>query len=490
LDFTNSCIRFVKSLIVNFPIAHLLKRKTARQVWEPFGRTKANLARPGKIYAQRSGGRVRVHQHAGDYKGKIDFMQKDLHRLIRDPNLIPSENQILLSSIANQAASLGMPCYLVGGFVRDLLLGKSVNDLDIVVEGDAIELGAALVKKHGGKLTSHTKFRTAAWHLTPDTSTLDTLDLITARKETYKHAGALPTIKPSTIDDDLRRRDFTINAMAIRLDGDHFGEVLDPLNGQDDLEKGTIRVLYPRSFIDDPTRIFRAIRYEQKYAFSLQLETRTLIDPEAFSILKNLSGERIRHEIDLIFEEEYSAQMLSRLHELGVFDVFDPSLPKFNKQYSGFLNSEPSTEFGFSVNKILLNYLLWFMDSLAEMIKFHSKRLDFNSDLTEASLAVVRMKKELTSYADFKPSKWTARLEKIPLISVYALWLVSKEPALKEFLVNWRYIKASITGDDLKALGIPTGPHYKKILSQLRSARLDGTVKTDKEEGELLNTLL
>jgi tRNA nucleotidyltransferase (CCA-adding enzyme) len=428
-------------------------------------------------------------------------MQKDLLRLLRDPNLVPSENRILLSSIADQAASLGMPCYLVGGFVRDLLLGKSVNDLDIVVEGDAIELGAALVKKYGGKLTPHTKFRTAIWHLP---STLrqasrqgnafnvhpSTLDLITARKESYKHAGALPTIKPSTIDDDLSRRDFTINAMAIRLDGDHFGELLDPLNGQDDLEKGMIRALYPRSFIDDPTRIFRAIRYEQRHAFSLQLETCNLINPESFSVLKTLSGERIRHEIDLIFEEENSARMLSRLHELGVFDVFDPGLPKFNEKYSGFLNSEPPADFGISGNKILLNYLLWFMDSPADVIDFHSKRLDFNSDLTEASLAVVQLKNELNLFAEAKASKWTLRLEKVPLIAVYALWLASNEPALKDFLVSWRHVKATITGDELKTRGIPTGPRYKKILTQLRNAWLDGDVKNDKEEGELLNTLL
>ncbi len=278
--------------------------------------------------------------------------------------------------------------------------------------------------------------------------------------------------------------------MAIRLDGDHFGELLDPLNGQNDLEKGTIRVLYPRSFIDDPTRIFRAIRYEQRYSFTLHPSSFILINPDAFSILKTLSGERIRHEFDLIFEEENSAQMLSRLHELGVFDVFDPSLPKFNEQYCGFLNSEPPADFGISGNKILLNYLLWFMNSPADVIEFYSKRLDFASDLTDASLAVVKLKKELNSFAAAKPSKWTLRLEKIPLIAVYALWLVSNEPALKEFLLKWRHIKATITGDDLKALGIPTGPRYKKILSQLRAARLDGDVKNDKEEEELLNKLL
>ena len=410
---------------------------------------------------------------------------------MRDPKLFPSENQILLSNIADQAASLGMPCYVVGGFVRDLLLGKPVNDLDIIVEGDAIELGTALVKKHGGKLTPHTKFRTAIWHI-PSTFNLQpsTVDLITARKEIYKTAGALPTIKPSTIDDDLRRRDFTINAIAIRLDGDHFGELLDPLDGQSDLDQKIIRVLHPRSFIDDPTRILRAIRYEQRYSFILHPSSLILISPESLSILKNLSGERIRHEFDLIFEEENSARMLSRLHDLGIFNVFDPSLPKFNEKYSSFLNSEPHVDFGISGNKIFLNYLLWFMDSSGEVIECHFKRLGLTSDLTEASLALVQLKKEFASFIDAKPSKWTLRLEKVPLIAVYTLWLISKESALKEFLVNWRHVKPTITGGDLKARGIPTGPRYKKILSQLRAARLDGNVKNDKEEEELLNTLL
>ncbi len=243
-------------------------------------------------------------------------------------------------------------------------------------------------------------------------------------------------------------------------------------------------------FIDDPTRIFRAIRYEQRYSFNLEPSTLNLINPESFTILNTLSGERIRHEFDLIFEEENSAQMLSRLDELGIFKVFDPSLPKFNEKHSGFLNSEPPADFGILGNKILLNYLLWFMDLSTDVIEFHSKRLDFTSELTDASLALVQLKKELASFADAKPSKWTLRLEKVPLIVVYALWHVSNEPSLKEFLVRWRQVKPTITGNDLKARGIPTGPRYKKILSQLRAAWLDGDVKNDKEEEELLNTLL
>ena len=412
-------------------------------------------------------------------------MQNEMRRLIRDPNLIPSKKQILLSNIADQAASLGMPSYIVGGFVRDLLLGKPVNDLDVIVEGDAIELGEALVKAHGGKLTPHIKFRTAIWYLTPNT-----VDLITARSETYKNAGSLPIVKPSTIDDDLRRRDFTINAMAIRMDGDHFGELLDPLDGQNDLKQKLIRVLYPRSFIDDPTRIFRAVRYEQRYTFNLQPSTLNLVNRESLSILEKLSAERIRHEFDLIFEEENFARMLERLSELGIFNVFNPGLPKFNDQYSDLLNSEIPAEFGISENRVMYGYLLWLMDSPTDLIEFLSKRLDFNSELTEATLAIVQLKKELTLLVDAKPSVWTVHLEKIPLLSIYVLWLVSKVPALKEFLVKWRHVKTTITGDDLKLRGILAGPRYKKILSQLRAAWLDGKVKNDKEEKELLNTLL
>jgi tRNA nucleotidyltransferase (CCA-adding enzyme) len=418
-------------------------------------------------------------------------MKDDLLRLMRDPNLIPSEKQRLLSDIAAQSAAMDMPCYVVGGFVRDLLLNKPINDLDVIVEGDAIELGEALVKKYGGKLTPHTKFRTAIWHI-PSTFDLQpsTLDLITARSETYSRSGTLPIVKPSTIDDDFRRRDFTINAMAVRLDGGHFGELLDPLNGQDDLENKIVRVLHPHSFIDDPTRIFRAVRYEQRYAFNLEPATFKLINPESLAVLETLSGERIRHEFDLIFEEENSVRMLARLSELGVFDAFAPSLPKFDEKYSSLLNAKSPVEFGISDNRVVLGHLLWFMDSPPDVIDFFSKRLAFSSELSRAVISAAVLKNDLPSLKGAKPSTWTFRLEKIPLITIYVLWSVSNEPALKEFLVNWRHIKPTTTGNDLKIRGISAGPRYREILSQLRNARLDGMVKNDKEEEELLNTLL
>jgi tRNA nucleotidyltransferase (CCA-adding enzyme) len=419
-------------------------------------------------------------------------MEMNLSRLMLDPNLLPPARQTLLSNIAAQAESMKMPCYLVGGFVRDLLLQKPVNDLDVIVEGNAIQLGDELVGKYGGKLTAHQKFGTAVWslpdNLTPDSSTPDTLDLITARAETYQHPGALPTVKPSVIEDDIARRDFTINAMAVRLDGEHFGELIDLLDGQDDLARGMIRVLHPHSFMDDPTRIFRAVRYEQRYGFKMDDATLNLINRESFDVLAKLSGERIRHEFDLIFEEQNAALMLSRLKALGALNVLN--LPEFHTKYAGLLNSEIPAEFDLPADRALLGYLLWLIDQPKDTIHVLSKRFDFTLELSADAIAAVKLKKDLPMFKDAKPSAWTFQLERFPPASIYALWLVTKESALNEFLVKWRYIKANITGDDLKTRGIPPGPKYKEILSHLRAAWLDGEVQNENEELEVLNTLL
>jgi tRNA nucleotidyltransferase (CCA-adding enzyme) len=416
-------------------------------------------------------------------------MNNDLLRLMRDPSLIPSEKQNLLSEIATQADDLGMPCYLVGGFVRDLLLGRPINDLDVVVEGDAIKLGKSLVEKYGGKLTLHHKFHTAVWDLPSSfISYPSSLDLITARSETYSHPGALPTVKPSAIDDDLRRREFTINAMAIRLDGVHFGELLDPLNGQDDLERKTIRVLHPRSFIDDPARIFRAIRYAERYSFVLDPLSFGLINSESLSVLKTLSGERIRHEFDLIFEEDNSHQMIVRLSNIDLFKWIQPEIPMFNENYSSFL--EMDTSLDVPASRATMGYMLWLMDLSEAAILSIAQRLDFTSDLTHAVWAASQLKKGLPFLVNSKPSIWAFALEKLPLLSIYVVYLVSGEKALLDYLSLWRHVKAHTTGDTLKSRGLAPGPRYGEILTALRAAWLDGEVKTEKEEKELLNRLL
>ena len=195
------------------------------------------------------------------------------------------------------AQKRGQKLYLVGGVVRDLLLGRENFDLDLVVEGDAIALAQELAEARQCKLVTHQRFGTAK--LTWDGGSAD---LATARSETYAKACALPTVNPSTIRDDLLRRDFTINAMAVALTPDLYGQLLDLYGGLSDLEGKLVRVLHGKSFIDDATRIWRAIRYEQRLSFHLESETLELVKRDA-GYLKKVSGDRIRHELELILKE-------------------------------------------------------------------------------------------------------------------------------------------------------------------------------------------
>ena len=180
-------------------------------------------------------------------------MDSNLSELLKKN--ISTKQLDLICAVADEATALGFPIYIVGGFVRDLLLGHPSLDFDLVVEGDAIKLAHALASKYGGNVTAHEKFGTAKWFLVDKHSFLD---LISARSEIYEHPAVLPTVTMGNIHDDILRRDFTINTLAICLDGNRFGELHDELSGFADLQKGIVRVLHPRSFIDDPTGMFRA----------------------------------------------------------------------------------------------------------------------------------------------------------------------------------------------------------------------------------------
>ncbi len=225
-----------------------------------------------------------------------------------------------MEHVTRYALEAGVPLYLAGGIVRDLLLEKPVQDIDLVVEGDAIRFARSLAKTHGGRVTVHPKFGTATWQLplelTGHGMTQNTLDFATARTEIYEQPGALPVVQRSSLRSDLRRRDFTINAMAVQLGTDRAGEVIDPYGGVDDLQKGLVRVLHSKSFLDDPTRMFRAIRYSRRYEFALAQSTRRLFSGEALRILATLSGERLRHELELILDESGADLMLKDAESL------------------------------------------------------------------------------------------------------------------------------------------------------------------------------
>ena len=231
--------------------------------------------------------------------------------------MIPNISEPILNLLYEIGEVAGKNAYLVGGFVRDLLLKRQSLDIDIVVEGDAIRVAETMRDRWNGTLETHSQFGTAT--VTPENVDLPKVDFVTARRETYQGAGTLPIVQRGTITDDLRRRDFSINALAICLDTDAFGTIVDKTGGLKDLEAGILRVLHKQSFIDDPTRIFRASRYAGRYGFCIA-ETDAVLIREALPILPQLSGERIRNEIDRILLEENAAKVVEHLTQLGVWE--------------------------------------------------------------------------------------------------------------------------------------------------------------------------
>lgn len=415
----------------------------------------------------------------------------------------------LLHLLAYQAVMLEMPIYLVGGVVRDILLGYPIREFDLVIEGDSTEFAEFIVKKFGGRVMMHPKFGTATWVL--NDSTLKRLnfpsfelsdfslsfDLISARSETYSHPGALPTISRSNIDDDLRRRDFTINAMAIRLDGGHFGELLDPLGGEMDLEQKLIRFLHKGSFIDDPTRMFRAVRYAMRYGFDLEPDTRrALYDGEARTILSQLSGERIRHEFDLIFEEANPVEMLEMLKGLNILTTLHPAFRSAECERLTVLTGKPDEGFGkLAVPEILsfrqtLGWTMYLISVPENEIDSIAERLAFPALLTKSVQAASSLLRSLSSFKDWKPSQWTFYLDELPSIAIHSVWLITSESVLREYLTKWRNIKPFTNGDELKTRGLEPGPKYKEILTRLRAAWLDGEVATQEEETAFCDRLI
>jgi tRNA nucleotidyltransferase (CCA-adding enzyme) len=421
-----------------------------------------------------------------------------------EATLSPDQLRIL-HLVADEASQSGLPLYIIGGSVRDLILGAATKDLDLTVEGDAIAFARSLAKRHGGKVTAHNKFGTANWFLPKDlaTESRDSVDLISARSEIYKHPAALPTVKPGSMDDDIRRRDFTINTLAIRLDGSYFGHLRDDLGGMHDLKQGIVRVLHENSFMDDPTRMYRAVRYAERYGFKIADETLALI-PGARPLVEKLSAQRVRHEIDLILEEWNAASMLARLADLDLLEPVHPAL-KFDLSmrerlanlhtYRGLQHLSPwNITKGEQMHDSDLGWLLWLMSLSEEQIAALNDRLHFTSDLLASLFAVSMMFKDISSFADLKPSECVERLESFPVNAVEAVGYVAKDPRVKErfdeYISKWRYLKPHTTGDHLKSLGIQPGPRYAVILRRLRDAWLDGEVKTEDDEKRLLNDLI
>jgi tRNA nucleotidyltransferase (CCA-adding enzyme) len=408
---------------------------------------------------------------------------------------LPAELIAFLHIAGEKAGEHEQKLYLVGGAVRDLLLNRPILDLDLVLEGDAPYLARQLAKrdrigegrgKGEGKVTVHRQFGTANFRR----GGLN-IDVITARSETYSKPGALPTVQPGKIQDDLLRRDFSINAMAIDLSPESFGHLLDPHGGWNDLEKKrNVRILYERSFIDDATRILRAIRYEKRLGLTLESNTERLLRKH-ISMLDTISGDRIRHELELIVKEDIPEQILERAEVLGVIKQLHPSLKGDGWLAERFCEARQKAIADSALYLLLLTCRLSEAD-----IEHLIARLKIVGELGRQIRQMPRLMGVLTSLDDnaLPPSVIYRLLKRYHHKTIAACSLASNSPIirsnLEKYLNHICYVKPLIDGEDLKKLGVKPGPRLGSMLETLLEARLDGQVITKEDEEAMVRRLM
>ena len=413
--------------------------------------------------------------------------------------------------ILEKAGALGRsrqtPVYVVGGFVRDLLLKTPNHDIDLVVEGDGIGFARAFAGVLGGRVRVHKKFLTSVVIFPGADGREERVDVATARLEYYESPAALPTVEHSSIKMDLYRRDFTINALAIRLDCEPMGEIVDFFGGQKDIRDRVIRVLHTLSFVEDPTRCLRAVRFEQRYHFRIGPATEKLIKNDvSLKLLDKLSPARLFNEFEHICAEETAILCIRRLHELGILQAIHPQIS---------INPDKK-EMLIRTAKVMAWYRLLYIDE--EMRPWLVYFLVLCSSLTYAvTLEVFRRLgippalknevlgcrekarslrsslKRLTANPGFKVSALCAMLRPLPVEFVLYLMADMEVPetrrALSRYITVWRTEKPDVDGSDLKKLGLAPGPAYGVILQRLLEAKLDGTAASPEEQLALARQL-
>ena len=434
----------------------------------------------------------------------------------------------MVQVISETADSLNMPLYIVGGPVRDLLLNQPATDLDLVVEGDAIKLAQQLNQTYGGDIHTHTRFGTAKWFLTPqiwqtlaqqDPSGLvtrdlpnhnvkpegsetlpETIDFVTARTEFYAEPSALPEVEHGSIKLDLHRRDFTINTLAVRLDGAHLGELLDFYGGQRDLQQGIIRVLHSLSFIDDPTRMLRATRLEQRLGFTIETNTADLI-ATALPMLDRVTGSRIRHELELTFREAKPAPILARMADLHIMPHIHPALhwsveiAQSFARVPSILDDKDWCETLKGDSPAFVYFALWIIALSPHLQAEVMDRLAVRKATRDDVAQCFRAQQVLNELQpDALPSKVEMALRPFRSRALLVVRILltdeRKINLLEQYYREWQWVKTAVTGNDLRQMSLKPGPHYTTILDHILAARLDGKVTNEHEERNLLANLI
>lgn len=428
-----------------------------------------------------------------------DHSYVERHRSVNSliVEVLKKETIILLRTIGEVAEANGYTAYAVGGFVRDLLLRVKNLDLDIVVEGDGIQFAKKLAQHFGGAVRTHEKFSTALV-IMPDGFNID---VATARLEYYEYPASMPTVELSSLKLDLYRRDFTINAMAINLNPDKFGTLIDFFNCQADIKDRRIRILHNLSFVEDPTRIFRAIRFEQRMGFTIGIHTEKMLkNAVKMNLFNRFFGRRCFTELKLIFTEENPIPAIRRMAEFDLLKFILPEL-KFDKRMERILME---TQRAMAWYKLLYldepcrQWLVYLLAILAystySELKVFSMKFEFSERLKREVLrekeATDKILKELSRSRRLSNSEiyWLLQ-DRSPESLLYLIAMARKKSAKKAvsyFVTHLRHYKTQVHGADLQKMGYKSGPIYKTILTHLLEAKLDKEVQTKIDEIEFI----
>ncbi len=416
---------------------------------------------------------------------------------------LPPADRSLLRRIGRFADLKNWKVYSVGGAVRDLLLGSGDNfDLDILVEEHGLEFARLFARQIRGTCKLYRRFATAMVIMRGGRR----IDVTTTRGESYPRPGALPEVVPGSLEEDLRRRDFTINALAFSLNARRFGRLIDLSGGAADLRDGIIRVLHEKSFRDDPTRIFRAVRFRQRLGFTIEPRTEELIRTAVdLRLFEEVTPERLRHELELIFREpdppgavEAMARydQLRFIHpELVVTRETRPFLERLGKCLGWFENTfpgEPVSRWRAYFGGLI--YDLPPRELLRTAEKFNLSRR-FSEQLRAARKDEPEIRQVLPAPADPPPSRVSSLLRgRCPEVTLILMARLGSEERADErfrrYLTGYRRVTGEVSGRDLADLGLPPGPAYRPILEELLAARLDGRVSTREEELALARRLI
>jgi len=404
---------------------------------------------------------------------------------------LPSRIVDLLKSVGKVADTLGYNAYAVGGFIRDLLLNFDNLDIDIVIEGDGIRFAQEYVKHYPARVRYHQKFKTAVIIFEDGFK----VDVATARSEYYESPAALPIVELSSIKMDLYRRDFTINTLAVKLNERHFGILIDFFGAQKDLKEKTIRVLHNLSFVEDPTRAFRAVRFEQRFGFKIGKLTLNLIENAVrIGAIEKLAPKRIFTELQLILSEEDPWPMIKRLFELNLLQAVHPewTLPPKGEALFGEIQAVLSWFDLLYLNEPYEKWLVYFLALTQPVSKIGELRvrLGLTKKLTDLLTLCRAEGDRILNTLQRNPATARSEIYKLlsPIPTEILLFLMAKTPqatgrkAISLFFTQLKSVRIATRGEDLKRLGIPPGPLYKTILNELLEARLNGKVLTAEDE--------